>query len=112
MTDIRCIPATDAQQLMQAHALTIVDIRDPHSFADSRIPGAIHLSDQNLQEFLDTADPEQPVLVYCYHGISSQNAAAFLLERGFETTYSLDGGFEGWRGGYPVETGTPSAGNR
>ena len=96
MDAIRCISNTDATALMQAETLTIVDIRDPQSFAESRLPGAIHLSDQNLQDFINSADMDAPVLVYCYHGISSQNAAAFLLERGFETVYSLDGGFEGW----------------
>lgn len=97
MESIRCISCTEADQLMQSAALTVVDIRDPQSFAEARIPGATHLSDQNLQEFLAAADMDVPVLVYCYHGISSQNAAAFLLERGFESVYSLDGGFEGWR---------------
>ena len=46
---------------------------------------------------------DTPVLVYCYHGISSQNAAAFLIERGFETVYSLDGGFEAWRADGTIE---------
>jgi len=34
--------------------------------------------------------------VVCYHGISSQSAAAYLAEQGFRDTYSLDGGFEAW----------------
>lgn len=97
MESIRCISGPDAASLLQETPVTIVDIRDPQSFAEARIPGAIHLSNQNLQEFLNEANMDSPVLVYCYHGISSQNAAAFLIERGFEAVYSLDGGFEAWR---------------
>ncbi|HEY9035217.1 MAG TPA: thiosulfate sulfurtransferase GlpE [Pseudomonadales bacterium] len=103
MESIRCVSSAEAEQLMQSTALTVVDIRDPQSFAEARIPGACHLSDQNLQEFLTAADMDAPVLVYCYHGISSQNAAAFLLERGFDSVYSLDGGFEGWRQSGAIE---------
>ena len=103
MEAIRCISGTDASNLLQEAPVTVVDIRDPQSFAEARIPGAIHLSDQNLQEFLNEADMDTPVLVYCYHGISSQNAAAFLIERGFETVYSLDGGFEAWRADGTIE---------
>jgi thiosulfate sulfurtransferase len=32
--------------------------------------------------------------VYCYHGNSSQSAAAYLAEQGFEATFSIDGGYE------------------
>ncbi len=104
MDTFHCIAADDARRLMADTAITIVDIRDPASHAGGRIPGAVHLSDRNLQAFLDSADMDRPLLVYCYHGISSQNAAGFFAERGFSTVYSLDGGFEGWRHAGPVES--------
>ena len=40
---------------------------------------------------------EQPILVMCYHGISSQGAAQYLVNQGFEQVYSVDGGFEAWQ---------------
>ncbi|EEZ42274.1 thiosulfate sulfurtransferase GlpE [Photobacterium damselae subsp. damselae CIP 102761] len=46
---------------------------------------------------MDEVDFEQPVIVMCYHGISSQGAAQYLLHQGFEQVYSLEGGFEAWR---------------
>jgi thiosulfate sulfurtransferase len=49
---------------------------------------------------------EQPILVMCYHGISSQGAAQYLVNQGFEEVYSVDGGFEAWhRAELPVITG-------
>ncbi|MCV6613858.1 MAG: thiosulfate sulfurtransferase GlpE [Cellvibrionaceae bacterium] len=74
----------------------VVDIRDPQSFAQGHIPGSQHLSDRNLDQFLHSADPDAPTLVVCYHGNSSQNAAAFLAERDFTEVYSVDGGFSHW----------------
>jgi thiosulfate sulfurtransferase len=80
----------------------LVDIRDEQSYAAGHIEGARHLDNTTLQAFVEEADPDQPVIVYCYHGNSSQPAAAFLNERGFEDVYSMDGGFEVWRSQYPV----------
>ena len=74
----------------------IVDIRDEESYSRAHIPGAFHLHNSNIQEFIMEADPEHPVIVCCYHGHMSQSAAAYLAEQGFHQTYSLDGGFEAW----------------
>ena len=45
----------------------------------------------------------------CYHGNSSQSAAAYLVGQGFSEVYSVDGGFELWRATYPEETATGAA---
>jgi len=47
--------------------------------------------------FLAAADRDQPLLVYCYHGNSSQGAADYFFNQGFEDVYSMDGGYEAWR---------------
>ena len=53
---------------------------------------------------MNTVDFEQPVLVMCYHGHSSQGAAQYLINQGYDEVYSVDGGFEGWhKAGLPVE---------
>lgn len=75
----------------------VVDIRDPASFQSGRIPGAVHLSNESLPEFLREADFDSPVVVCCYHGISSQQAAQFLISQDFTDVYSLDGGFTQWQ---------------
>jgi len=68
-----------------------------------RIAGAVLLDNQSVQDFIEDTDKSVPVLVYCYHGNSSQSAAAWLADKGFAEVYSLDGGFEYWKGQYPVE---------
>ncbi len=105
MTTFKHINAESTRSLLDAGDATLVDIRDPQSFAAGHIPGARHLDNNNLPDFLAEADPDRAVVVCCYHGNSSQGAAAFLVERGFEEVYSLDGGIEGWKGAaYPVTT--------
>ena len=36
------------------------------------------------------------IIVYCYHGNSSQDVANFLTSHGFTDVYSLKGGYEEW----------------
>jgi len=75
----------------------IVDIRDDLAYHDDHIESAVNVNNNNLQGFIDNADVEAPVLIYCYHGNLSQGAAGYLAERGFKHAYSLDGGYEAWK---------------
>jgi len=93
--------ANDLVNMLSVGKVQIVDIRDEGSFESGRIPGAQHLDNTTLQRFIEDADVDVPLVVCCYHGNSSQPAAAFLHERGFEDVYSLDGGFSVWQTLYP-----------
>ena len=89
--------------LLKEDTPVIVDIRDPASFQANRIPGAIHLTNENISDFLREADLDAPTIVCCYHGISSQQAAQFLVGQDFSDVYSLDGGFTQWQSQYPQD---------
>lgn len=94
------ISVEEAHSLITDAAAQIADIRDEISYEAAHITGAIHLSNSNLQDFIEHCDPQRCTVVYCYHGISSQSAAAYLCEKGFCEVYSLDGGFEAWHAAY------------
>lgn len=91
----------ELKQQISAKSHVVVDIRDPASFAAAHIPGAIHLSNESLSDFIREADPDVATVVCCYHGISSQQAAQFLSSQDFTDVYSLDGGFTDWQTHYP-----------
>ncbi|WP_325891350.1 thiosulfate sulfurtransferase GlpE [Grimontia sp. NTOU-MAR1] len=102
------ISVTDALAMLESddHHAVMVDIRDPQSFQLSHPQGAFHLTNDSIVQFMNDVDYEQPVLVMCYHGVSSQGAAQYLINQGFEQVYSVDGGFEAWhRQSLPVESG-------
>lgn len=102
MTDFKRIPPQEAQTLREQGA-AVVDIRDPQSFANGHISGSLLLDNHSLPDFIAKADFDKPLIVSCYHGNSSQNAAAYLAHQGFSEVYSLDGGFELWHSQYPNE---------
>lgn len=105
----RISPQQGLDALQQGEAL-FVDVRDPDSHAQARIPGARPLAQNSLEAFLQATRRDQPLVVYCYHGHSSQAASDYLNEQGFTSVVSLDGGFEHWRQAFPdqVDSQAPS----
>jgi len=87
----------EADRAVQAGSATVIDIRDPASYQTARIVDALHLNDINIGEFLEETDKTRPLIIYCYHGISSASAAAFFVEQGFESVSHVTGGFEAWQ---------------
>jgi thiosulfate sulfurtransferase len=80
----------------ESNDIQVVDIRDAASFAAGHIEGSTNLTNENLAGFIGAADMDKPLVVVCYHGMSSQSAATYLNEQGFDDVYSLDGGFSAW----------------
>lgn len=101
MAEFTRINCATAHQLWQQGNTAFADIRDARSFAMGHIPGAVHLTDASLSEFLQQLDDEQQVVVVCYHGNSSQGAAQYLAGQGIELVSSLDGGMTAWGQQYP-----------
>ena len=90
------ISIAEAARLIDEEAAIVADIRDPATFSQGHIKGAVRLDNLNLAEFLATADKSKPLVVCCYHGNSSQGAADVLNQQGFERSYSMDGGMSEW----------------
>ncbi|MDX3775165.1 thiosulfate sulfurtransferase GlpE [Chromatiaceae bacterium AAb-1] len=105
MTDFKHISVQDTAGQLAEGRVVIADIRDEQSFLNGHIAGAYHLTNGSLHQFMQQHEFEQPVVVVCYHGNSSQGAAQYLAQQGFEQVYSMDGGFESWRQQYPFVRG-------
>ena len=103
MNAIPQIQIREAKKELDQQHCVFVDIRDPDSYRAAHVPGAIHLHDGNVQEFLQNTDKQTFVVVYCYHGNSSLGAVAYLRENGFKSVVSMSGGFEAWRQTYEHE---------
>lgn len=101
MSEFKRIPLQKAHQQWAAGSAKVADIRDPQAFAMGHIPGAFHLTDATLNDFLQQVDEDDAVLVVCYHGISSQGAAQYLLQQGLTNVASMDGGFTAWAHEFP-----------
>jgi len=96
MQSYKCIDVSEAKELIKNNKVTIADIRDTGSYQEGNIPDSINLTDQNIEEFMKTADRSAPLLVYCYLGNNSVGAAEYFANNGFTSVFSLDGGYVGY----------------
>lgn len=88
----------EAKKMLATNTNTIlIDIRDSQSFDDGHDDNALHLTQENLSDFIVNTEKRIPVLVMCYHGNSSQSVAQYLTAQGFDAVYSIDGGYEAWQ---------------
>jgi thiosulfate sulfurtransferase len=101
MPDFQTISAADARTLLDTRPTQLIDIRDELTFEQAHIAGAQRIDNDNIGAFMAAADKSQPLIVVCYHGISSQHAAQFMVAQGFAEVYSLTGGFEDWQRTFP-----------
>ena len=98
------ISPEQAWEMVQNGAM-LADIRDPQRFTYSHAKGAFHLTNQSFLQFEEQVGFDSPIIVSCYHGVSSRNVATFLVEQGYENVFSVIGGFDGWvKAGLPIET--------
>ncbi|TDV49064.1 thiosulfate sulfurtransferase [Pseudomonas graminis] len=103
MTDFKRISPEQVHALREQGAV-LVDVRDAQTYATHHIPDSHHLDNHSIADFIRQADLDKPLVVLCYHGNSSQSAAAYLVGQGFSEVYSMDGGFELWKTKFPEET--------
>ena len=97
------ISVQETQQKLSEGVVRIVDIRDDAAFAAGHIKDSTQLTNGSLHSFMSDVEFDTPVIVCCYHGNSSQQAAQFLISQDFTDVYSLDGGFTQWEAEYPTD---------
>jgi len=100
VTTFRTIDHAEAQRLLEAGAVTVLDVRTPGEYDElGHIPGAWLLPvDLVASAPAVLPDDERPVLVYCEHGVRSVAAAQLLSAAGIDRVLNLAGGLARWSG--------------
>ena len=78
--------------------LVVVDMRQGWEYQSGHIPGATHIFIQEIPMRLQEIPKDKDVVFQCWHGNTSLNASAYLIENGWEQAriFSLSGGIAGW----------------
>ena len=76
-----------------------IDVREADEWQEGHLPGAVHVPRGHLESRIEGAAPHKstPVVLYCASAARSAFAAKTLKELGYETVYSLAGGFTDWK---------------
>ncbi|MGH0034133.1 MAG: rhodanese-like domain-containing protein [Myxococcota bacterium] len=93
-------------------APTIVDVRSGSEFAESHVPGAVHVPFLDVDERAGElgVGPDETVVVYCAHGPRAAWARRSFAAAGITRVVYLEGHMSGWLDrGLPVEQGSGSS---
>jgi rhodanese-related sulfurtransferase len=101
----RIMPEELKARMDGGESLTIVDLRNAIERLEGSIPGAIHLTDDNLDSLLALGSGTEIVLYCsCPDEFASARAALRLKRGGVARVRPLEGGFPLWRDlGFPVD---------
>lgn len=107
---VQTLEPPEAQALIAAGPLDIIDVRDGRDWASGHIPGARSVPLDELREALRSHAPTGPTLFVCARGVRSQTAAQLAERAGAGALYSLTGGMLAWAAaGLPIESAEPRA---
>jgi rhodanese-related sulfurtransferase len=73
----------------------LVDVREPHEYAEARVPGAVLVPLASVPDRLDAFEGEGPAYVICRSGARSMRACEFLETKGIEAV-NIAGGTTAW----------------
>jgi rhodanese-related sulfurtransferase len=76
--------------------VTLVDVREPHEWAISELPGALKIPLATLPQRLAELPKDAEIVVYCRSGGRSANAVQVLRQKGYEKAFNLAGGINHW----------------
>ena len=92
-------PQDVKHRLDAGEKLHLIDVREPHEFAQAKIEGATLIPMRSvpgeLQDLENRAD-QGTLIVYCHHGVRSLNVVHWLREQGIESCQSMAGGIDAW----------------
>jgi len=98
------ISVEKAEEIYSSDGAFFLDVREVDEWNQAHIPGATLIPLGELKQRLSELPKDQPIVVYCRSGNRSQTGRDILLEAGFESVTSMDGGINDWyQSGFPIE---------
>lgn len=94
------ISVTEFESKLNTENYQILDVRTAGEFKAGYLKGALQADWLNKKEFEERTrylNSEKPLLVYCTSGVRSEQAAKWLLKKGFKEVYNLKGGTAAWQ---------------
>ncbi|MBE0429957.1 MAG: rhodanese-like domain-containing protein [Thermoleophilia bacterium] len=95
----RHIGSPEAMGLMRRQDALLIDVREPHEFASSRIPDARHIPLRQITHEIESLRQhgDRPIILSCHSGRRSEMVCRLLKKHGFDNLYNLAGGIRAWR---------------
>ena len=89
---------TGVQEYQSVPGAVLLDVRTPEEFREGRIPGAVNVSLQTIEQVASVVkEKDTPLFVYCRSGVRSRQAVSALQNMGYTHVKNL-GGIAAWTG--------------
>ncbi|MFK7933435.1 MAG: rhodanese-like domain-containing protein [Saprospiraceae bacterium] len=93
-------PIDFKKEYTQAENPILLDVRQPHEYANFHLEDAIHINyfAEDFWDEIEKLDSNRPIFVYCRSGRRSMRVCTLMRNGGFskENIYHLDGGLNTW----------------
>ncbi len=89
-------PAQLRERLLRGDDFDLIDVREPHEWAQQHIDGARLIPLATLPATIAQLDTSREIVVMCRSGARSANAAQQLRDAGFARVANLTGGILRW----------------
>jgi rhodanese-related sulfurtransferase len=103
---LKSVGPAELLPLVQAGAVTVIDVNSPARWQAAHVPGAINLDPHGYERAALPADPQAPLVFYCSNPMcrKAPQAARRARALGFANVRVLSAGITGWLdAGYPVD---------
>jgi len=100
------LPRNELLQRVKQGLVTVMDVRPAEEYAAGHVAGAVNVSLNELEDYLEKLDTKQEIIAYCRgpHCILAFDAVAKLREKGIKAR-RLEDGFPEWKlAGLPIES--------
>ena len=89
-------PSQAKKMLNHQPECKLLDVREPFEYDLARIDGSLLVTQEAVDEILQTWEKDTPIICCCHHGMRSQQACQFLQTQGFTRLYNMTGGIDAW----------------
>ena len=90
------ISAAEASILRKDEGAVLLDVREASELAICKIEDALHIPLGEIPDRYETLPKDQPIVVFCHHGMRSLKVQNFLISKGFDNIINMQGGIHAW----------------
>ncbi|MNX11252.1 Thiosulfate sulfurtransferase PspE precursor [compost metagenome] len=99
---VKDVTISEARNL-SLQGVTVIDVREPHEYAEGHVPGARNLPLGQLDDWSQDLDSDGAYVIICRSGKRSAKAIQQLEGKGFKHLRNAQGGMLDWDAqGYPT----------
>ena len=89
-------PEEIQRRLESGENLLLIDVREREEVAVAALSDALVCPLSEAAEWIDRLPKDQPLVIFCHHGIRSMRVAVALAQRGHENVINMSGGIDLW----------------